>query len=205
MSQKDLRLSELEFVGTTEAREALSCVLHTILFCRAPGPFRPQTVHSEHFNLAYCRVGCSSVTRGVDTAVDSLLTGDSLVSAGPDLLRGDVVLSFFERRRSRSLFGLVSSEEKVTWEQWITPFLVSVRTEDDVEVRRNKLAADVQLRCTIADIYAMVNDSLDHVPSCMYEFDITTRNPTASHLSEPRDGGYTRVILNPPLYNLSSL
>ena len=142
MSQKELRLHELEFVGTIEAREGLSCILHTVLFCRAPGPFRPQTVYAEHFDLAYCRVGCSSVTRTVECAVDSLLARESLVSAGPDLLRGDFVLSFFERRHSKTLFGLVSNEEKITWEQWTTPFLVSIRPagckQSDVEVRRTR-------------------------------------------------------------------
>ena len=39
-------MDEMELCAT-QAREALQCVLHTVLFCRAPGPFRPQTVHLE--------------------------------------------------------------------------------------------------------------------------------------------------------------
>lgn len=152
MVHKQLRLHELEFVGPMEAREGLSCILHTVLFCRAPGPFRPQTVHAEHFDLAYCRVGCASVTRMVDCALDSLLKRESLLSAGPDLLRGDIVLSFFERKRSTSLFGFVSNEEKVTWEQWTSPFLVSIRPTDskqlDLEVRRTRKMMFTTVRAT---------------------------------------------------------
>mmetsp|Transcript_19008 Transcript_19008/g.23096 ORF Transcript_19008/g.23096 Transcript_19008/m.23096 type:complete len:138 (+) Transcript_19008:14-427(+) len=107
---KEHRLEELEVWGQQEAREALLCIMHTILFCRAPGPFRPQTVYANRFNLAYSRVGCASVMRSVERAVDSVFT--SLAPAGPDLLKGYIVLSFFERRHSKSLFGLVSNEEK---------------------------------------------------------------------------------------------
>ncbi len=32
-----------------------------------------------------------------------------------------VVVSFFQRRVKNSLFGIVYSEEKVVWEQWIIP------------------------------------------------------------------------------------
>ena len=41
------RLPDDMELGSAQAREALQCLLHSILFCRAPGPFRPQTVHLE--------------------------------------------------------------------------------------------------------------------------------------------------------------
>mmetsp|Transcript_5109 Transcript_5109/g.15473 ORF Transcript_5109/g.15473 Transcript_5109/m.15473 type:complete len:209 (+) Transcript_5109:70-696(+) len=204
---KEHRLNELELWGVDQAREALLCVLHTILFCRAPGPFRPQTVHANHFDLAYSRVGCSSVTRAVERAVTSL-TAESLVPAGPELLKGSIVLSFFERRRSRSLFGLVSNEEKIVWEQWTTPVLVSTRPRDsihprtsDLERRRERYNADTLLRRTISDVHALVNGPLDHVPGSMYEFEI--RPKTFADAEKLRDNAaYARVMLNPPLHAL---
>lgn len=205
---KEHRLNELELWGVDQAREALLCVLHTILFCRAPGPFRPQTVHANHFNLAYSRVGCSSVTRAVERAVMSL-TSESLVPAGPELLKGAIVLSFFERRRSRSLFGLVSNEEKIVWEQWTTPVLVSTRPRDasttsDLERRRERNNADHLLRRTINDVHTLVNGPLDHVPSSMYEFEILPKSSVKVD-ADKRDAGYARVMLNPPLHQLGAL
>ncbi|KAJ8608733.1 hypothetical protein CTAYLR_007784 [Chrysophaeum taylorii] len=205
---KEFRLNELELWGVDQAREALLCVLHTILFCRAPGPFRPQTVHAKHFDLAYSRVGVTSVTRAVERAVTSL-TSESLVPAGPELLKGAIVLSFFERRRSRSLFGLVSNEEKVVWEQWTTPVLVSTRPRDhlnptDLERRRARYDADLLLRRTIADVHTLVNGPLDHVPSSMYEFEILPKDNAKLDLDK-RDAAYARVMLNPPLHQLGAL
>lgn len=201
-SVKEFRLNELELWGVEQAREALLCVLHTILFCRAPGPFRPQTVYANHFDLAYSRVGVSSVTRAVERAVTSL--NDFLVPAGPELLKGALVLSFFERRRSRSLFGLVSNEEKVIWEQWTAPVLVSTRPLDhssDLERRRATMDADLLLRRTISDVHTHLNAGVDHVPNSMYEFEIL---PKTHARNGQRDAGYARLMLNPPLHQLGA-
>lgn len=192
--------------GMDQVREALLCVLHTILFCRAPGPFRPQTVHANHFDLAYSRVGVASVTRTVERAVSSLT--HELVPAGPELYKGAIVLNFFERRQSRSLFGLVSNEEKIIWEQWTTPVLVSTRPRDtvatsDLERRRERANADVLLRRTISDVHSLVNGPSDHVPFSMYEFEILPKNQAKAD-ADKRDA-YARVMLNPPLHELGAL
>jgi len=34
------------------------------------------------------------------------------------MIQGGLTLSFFERRKTQQLFGLVSNEERVIWEQW---------------------------------------------------------------------------------------
>ncbi|KAJ1458047.1 hypothetical protein M885DRAFT_513625 [Pelagophyceae sp. CCMP2097] len=202
-SVKEHRLHEIELASIDEAREALCCVLHTILFCRAPGPFKPQTVYAAHFELAYSRVGCTSIKRSVERAVDGLLASNALVAAGPELVKGALVLSFFDRRRSRSLFGLVGREEKIVWEQWTLPVLISTKTRplgDDeaaeLERRRHRAESDAVVRRRLADVHALVNGPLDHVPSSMYEFEIVQRTSKG----EPRDGVYTRVMLNPPLH-----
>ena len=111
---KEHRLDDME-LGSAQAREALQCLLHSILFCRAPGPFRPQTVHLEaratllssrarrrraaervvaararsrraqHFHLSFARCSNHSIARAVDSAVDSLMA--TLTPAGPELLK----------------------------------------------------------------------------------------------------------------------
>lgn len=47
----------------------------------------------------------------VDDAIEKFLL--SLTQIGPELLSGGLTVSFFERRASRQLFGLVSHEERV--------------------------------------------------------------------------------------------
>jgi len=59
MNRKEHHLPELE-LPTSQVREALQCLLHTILFIRAPGPVVPADVHLEDFDMTYTRI--SSIT-----------------------------------------------------------------------------------------------------------------------------------------------
>mmetsp|Transcript_9782 Transcript_9782/g.12023 ORF Transcript_9782/g.12023 Transcript_9782/m.12023 type:complete len:147 (-) Transcript_9782:653-1093(-) len=138
-------LPELE-LSTGQVREALQCILHTILFIRAPGPVAPRDIHCEGFDLTYTRISnvsyhqsnpspmfnhrggprsssvggisptleisnMSDVDKKVDEAIENFL--QKLAHVGPELLKGSLTLSFFERRATRQLFGLVSHEERV--------------------------------------------------------------------------------------------
>jgi hypothetical protein len=53
----------------------------------------------------------TDVDQKVDDAIESFLR--TLSQIGPELLSGCLTLSFFERRATRQLFGLVSHEERV--------------------------------------------------------------------------------------------
>jgi len=124
MNCKEQQLPELE-LSTGQVREALQCLLHTILFIRSPGPVTPRDVECEGFHLTYTRIAlCDNNHRGtpvsslendvdqkVDDAIETFLR--SLTQIGPELLSGCLTLTFFERRATRQLFGLVSHEEKV--------------------------------------------------------------------------------------------
>lgn len=114
------QLPELE-LATNQVREALQCILHTILFIRAPGPVIPQDVHCcEGLDLTYTRIASSSssldnsgsnrqlsssshnnnknsnVDLQVNNAIEDFLK--NLSQVGPELLQGNLTLSFFERR-----------------------------------------------------------------------------------------------------------
>jgi hypothetical protein len=88
-----------------QVSEAVACLLHTILFVRAPGPLRPRETFCDSLNLSYSRCGVRDVDQKVEEAVEGLW--HSLTPAGPDLLKGCVTLRFFERRIKRSMFGLM--------------------------------------------------------------------------------------------------
>lgn len=101
MNCKDHHLPELE-LGTGQVREALQCVLHTILFIRSPGPVAPRDVECEGFELTYTRIASNKaqhssttpvafssalendVDKKVDDAIESFLR--SLSQIGPELL-----------------------------------------------------------------------------------------------------------------------
>mmetsp|Transcript_10873 Transcript_10873/g.16719 ORF Transcript_10873/g.16719 Transcript_10873/m.16719 type:complete len:140 (-) Transcript_10873:720-1139(-) len=138
MNCKEHILPELE-LATGQVREALQCILHTILFIRSPGSVVPYDVECDGFDLTYTRIASdsnasqhhispsnshninqstsftsrmhSNVEKKVDDAIESFLR--SLSQIGPELMSGRLILSFFERRASKQLFGLVSHEERV--------------------------------------------------------------------------------------------
>ena len=128
MNCREHKLPELE-LATNQVREALQCLLHTILFIRAPGPVVPQDVHCEGFDLTYTRIAETgagnngtgeknsnpilgekrNVDKKVNDAIELFLR--SLSHVGPELLQGCLTVSFFERRATQKLFW--SHEEKV--------------------------------------------------------------------------------------------
>ena len=93
----------------------------------------PLDVHCEGFDLTYTRINSSAPTtsstdRGVTTSgsgstyisrderkVNESIEGffKNLKQVGPELLSGNLTLSFFERRSSKQLFGLIAHDEKV--------------------------------------------------------------------------------------------
>lgn len=85
---------------------------------RSPGPVTPRDVECEGFSLTYTRIAGgihsalnTDVDQKVDDAIEAFLR--TLSQIGPELLSGGLTLSFFERRATRQLFGLVSHEERV--------------------------------------------------------------------------------------------
>ena len=65
----------------------------------------------------------SDLDRKVDDSIETFLR--TLTPIGPELMAGNLGISFFERRTKNKLFGLVNQEEKVVWEQWILRVVVN--------------------------------------------------------------------------------
>ena len=51
----------------------------------------------------------------------------SRVSVGPQLSKGVILLTFFEKRESKALFGFLKSQEKICFERWRLPILINER------------------------------------------------------------------------------
>lgn len=146
----------------------------------------------------------------VDDSIEVFLR--TLTQIGPELLQGCLTLSFFERRASRQLFGLVSHEEKIIWEQWIlhivvnnTPRPVNDDSASVMERQRIQDTAEGMLRSVLMDVYESARsgssgggeDTLDHIPPVMYEFDIRS-----SKRADDRENFTSRVVNMPSLLNL---
>jgi hypothetical protein len=158
----------------------------------------------------------------VDDSIQKFL--ESLVQIGPELLSGSLTLSFFERRASKQLFGLMSHEEKIVWEQWRvhvvvnnTPRPVNDDKASIMERQRIQHTAEAMLQSVFLKIYQYASgvddvlqhgyDSnknntarqrgLDHIPPSMYEFEIR-----CSRRAEDRENVYSRVANMPALLNL---
>jgi hypothetical protein len=66
---KELLLDEIP-VLETDLSDAISCVLHTILFTRAPGPVRPSEATCIAFpNITYSKCAVGDVGKKVDMAI----------------------------------------------------------------------------------------------------------------------------------------
>jgi autophagy-related protein 101 len=213
-------LPELE-LSTGQVRDALQCLLHTVLFIRSPGPVTPCDVQCEDFGITYSKISSdresksslaspssfsieNDVDRKVDDAIESFLR--SLSQIGPELLSGCLTLSFFERRASRQLFGLVSHEERVVWEQWIlrivvnnTPRPLGSDSAAIIERQRIQDTAKGMLRAVLEKAFELSAGSLSHIPPTMYEFEITS-----SKRVDDRESAYSRATTMPPILNLGS-
>eukprot|EP00977_Amphora_coffeiformis_P004429 scaffold945_cov170-Amphora_coffeaeformis.AAC.9 len=135
---------------------------------------------------------------------------------------GRLTLSFFERRASRQLFGLVSHEERTnwlgntrsllvhlhcSWEQWVlrvvvnnTPRPISNDSAAVIERQRIQDTAEGMLRTVLLKIFEVAGESLDHIPPVMYDWACHTSTGQA----DDRENMYSRVSTMPPIFNLAN-
>ncbi|KAG5191542.1 hypothetical protein JKP88DRAFT_285080 [Tribonema minus] len=203
MNLKEHVLEEVE-LHESHVRDALQCLLHTILFVRAPGPLRPREAHCDYFDLTYARYAPTwnrhlptdsnrvltvLVNRHLPTDSNRVLTvlvvrahdpqhqplkplvKDLLAACWPDLSKGWVTLSFFERRIKKTMFGLMSNEEKIAWEQWVVPVLVSgaplpTGADEASELARQRLKEHTEeaLAARIEDVVSFANGPINCMP-----------------------------------------
>ncbi|KAJ1630106.1 hypothetical protein T492DRAFT_97675 [Pavlovales sp. CCMP2436] len=116
MNYEHCQLEELE-VEHFQVKEVLRCLLHSILYQRILGA-TPSNRHREEestlFEISYLCFDDESVRTTVEERIDAF--AKSLDRANE--ARGQVDLSFFERRQRKGLLGLHNVEERVCWERW---------------------------------------------------------------------------------------
>ncbi|KAJ7689779.1 autophagy-related protein [Mycena rosella] len=94
-------------------KEVLQAVLHAILFHRLFGLVKPQTF--EVLDVTLPGVSDPEMEALVNEKVDAFWRG---IEAGVSK-RGQITVTFSEKRPKKSWFQVYMGEEEVPWEQWI--------------------------------------------------------------------------------------
>jgi len=146
----------------------------------------------------------SDLERRVDESIETFLR--TLTPIGPELMAGNLTVSFYERRARQKLFGLVHQEEKVVWEQWIlrvvvnnTPRPMGGDEASIIERQRIQDTAEGMLKAVLLKVFDLAGSEIDHIPPVMYDFEIIN-----SKRADDRDEIYSRVANLPALINLGS-
>lgn len=109
-----------------------------------------QSHHHQYHNHPPSSYHKSELDHKVDDSIETFLR--TLTPIGPELMAGNLGISFFERRTKNKLFGLVNQEEKVIWEQWILRVVVNNTPrpmgEDEASViERQRIQVNIYLIC----------------------------------------------------------
>ncbi|KAK9803935.1 hypothetical protein WJX72_006313 [[Myrmecia] bisecta] len=165
-----------------QVREVLRCLLQTIIFNRALGPVRPREVDSELFDITYVQCGDEKVDAKIEEKINQFY---AWVEKHPGK-RGQVCLSFFEKRRKQAWFS--KQEERLYWEQWcinvsIIESNTSIQEQSSFTPQTARAKRHARLQAAVEElmdqIIRTVNDKKDHVPPVVsastvtFPFDVT--------------------------------
>lgn len=155
----------IQLLRPFELKEALRCILHTIIFGRSLGPVEPLEVQSELFDVTYVRNGTIRADKTVELAIEKFTTSMKFFNNGTS--KGQIVLSFFEKQKTTSFFG-TERDEKVQWERWVIPVIVQTsngrRPPREDSPRRGRRSEEALRDCMI-DVVSRMNEKTDHLPS----------------------------------------
>ncbi|KAG2810187.1 hypothetical protein PC116_g20372 [Phytophthora cactorum] len=178
-SWKEHRLDEIP-VAAEDVGDAVTCLLHTILFTRAPGDVSRKVDHAVRSFEEAAVLGGSSYVMGASSGMMPGYGQPSIKSLGTSNVRGAnsgyIAVTFFERKVKKALFGLMSNEEKMVFEKWILP--VTVTSSPAASQEERELCAgetEAALQNALLHILTAVQ-SIEHIPVAMYDFEITTFN-----------------------------
>lgn len=157
--------------------DALSAMLHTILYVRAPN-----IVHNPKDQLcktlkplAYAKCGPVEVDRSVSDVVDIFRKSTHCIDEG--LYHGEIVLSFYDKRDIKEYLGFVTRHENTYFEKWrisidLTDSTFNRSNGEPVDEMQRYQSAYAQVSKSILHITDAVNLATDHVPLSLYDYEI---------------------------------
>jgi hypothetical protein len=112
MNCETCHLNELE-LETTEIKDVLRCILHTIFFHRTLTLVRPKDVDCDLFEITYVQCGLAELEKEVDEKINQFI---AWAEKHPNR-KSQVCLSFFDEKNKHP--GWFSNKtERIYWEQW---------------------------------------------------------------------------------------
>ena len=123
MNIKEICLEEIE-IHTSLVEETIHCLLHTVIFLRHPKKVTPDDMSCTLLApLTYAKCNIKSIDNDVRHSVD--VFNRSMTNIGPNISRGVIHLSYYEVSEQKGFFGLTSTTQKVYFERWKIPIIVS--------------------------------------------------------------------------------
>jgi len=146
-----------------QLKDALRCILNTILFHRSLGAsVAPKELESESFDgVLYVAVDDSATQRSIESFIDKLY--QKAVKTAE--FKTTVGLQFYLTRSKPSWFSS-TVEEKFVWERWNLPVVVSKSKSRTMAEQEQKMAARGQtLKNRLTAVVELVVAKKDHIPS----------------------------------------
>ena len=103
-------------VDSRALRESLQAIIHTILFLRDDMCIDPSTGDCKSLQLSYSRIPHAEVDPAIGTGVEDVFR--HLVHRKDNVKEGWLKINFFRKTLNPSLFGLLSSTQRVLFEVW---------------------------------------------------------------------------------------
>ncbi|OQR81902.1 hypothetical protein THRCLA_23279 [Thraustotheca clavata] len=159
-------LEELR-VGVSELSDCVSCLLHSILFTRSPGPVHPADAHCRFRPITYAFV--PEVKKQVDTAILQFQQRNMRRQTN-QRSSGTITVVFYETRKKTAMFNFMATEDRIVFEKWIVPIRVLVHPPANPEEYCTQLES--QLRHCMLHIIATVQSETQHIPNVMYDYEL---------------------------------
>eukprot|EP00761_Pharyngomonas_kirbyi_P014808 gb/GECH01014838.1/.p1 GENE.gb/GECH01014838.1/~~gb/GECH01014838.1/.p1 ORF type:complete len:196 (+),score=62.13 gb/GECH01014838.1/:1-588(+) len=170
MNQEEFVLDEL-IVDYSSTKDALRCLISTILFHRALQPVEKYEKDCENCNLTYVRVYDLDITQQVEESLKKF--GEEMkkyqeASKSMDSIRTKVTIGFYTLKKG-------FKTDKHYWEQWVIPIAIVASSSEKFHGAAH---LEDQLRARIFAIIENINQKQGFLPKIegsrlCYPFDIT--------------------------------
>jgi autophagy-related protein 101 len=158
-------------------KEAVRCIIHTILFNRALGaqaPTEPAAVHSEQANVSYMKLE----DPGVELAVESKIKQFAEIFEKQMAPGAVLVLSFYTNKpKTNSIWNVLAGEDKIVFEQWRIPVHVDRTRVMGEQEDAHFVQTTKQIKRAISFALFKINQRMDHLPPAppevCYKFDLS--------------------------------
>mmetsp|Transcript_2476 Transcript_2476/g.3730 ORF Transcript_2476/g.3730 Transcript_2476/m.3730 type:complete len:209 (-) Transcript_2476:22-648(-) len=187
-----------------QVKEVARCLIHTILFNRAMGPLKPREHYCDLFDICYAKIDNIDIDRDVEDAVEKL--SQSLRIVGNGTAKGRIAVSFYQKKKRKVFFGMMTNEDQVNWEQWIISIVVNrqiLSKGSDFAADRLRQARKTEdvMTSRIMQILTLVNEKKEHLPSVNLNSDkamVFDYKITIPKLEDKAENWFTRMLQQGP-------